>query len=73
MVKISSKLDTLTPYEAGHDDYAILLNANESFVPPVPEVKREMLSRISKAAFNRYPDPAAAALCESSAALRGGP
>ena len=64
MVKISSKLDTLTPYEAGHDDYAILLNANESFVPPVPEVKREMLSRISKAAFNRYPDPAAAALCE---------
>lgn len=67
MVKISSKLDVMTPYDAGHDEYAILLNANESFIPPVPEIKRTMLERISQADFNRYPDPAASGLCQKFA------
>ena len=69
MVKISEKLKEFTPYEAGHDDYAILLNANESFVPLVRELRVDIATAFSKFGdkFNRYPDPLAGELCQSFA------
>lgn len=71
MKKISEKLQGMTPYDGGNGDYAICLNANESFVPLPVAVKEEMLARASRVPLNRYPDPYAGEVCEGFAKYYG--
>jgi histidinol-phosphate aminotransferase len=49
----------------------IRLDANESYADMPDEMKNKVLSEISAQAFNRYPDPAANALCKAFADYYG--
>ena len=62
--KINEKLRNLQPYEPISGNYRIRLDANESFLEISPEIKEEMLARISELHLNRYPDPLAAEVCQ---------
>lgn len=66
-MKISAKLQTMQPYDASHEEYAICLNANESFVPLGSLAEAQLQKRLAQVPLNRYPDPAAAELCQSFA------
>ncbi len=67
MVKISDKLNQMTPYDASDEQYAVMLNANESFVPLGSLAEGKMQAKLKEVAFNRYPDPTARALCRQFA------
>ncbi len=63
MYNLCSKIKDLKPYEPGTGDYAIRLDANESFVRLSQETLSSILSRIENDAVNRYPDPLASEAC----------
>ncbi len=60
---LCDKIRNLKPYEPGTGDYAIRLDANESFVRVSDETMNGILRRISEDALNRYPDPNASEAC----------
>lgn len=68
---LCSKIKDLKPYEPGTGDYAIRLDANESFVKLSRDTMQSILHRIEKDAINRYPDHLAAEACELFAKYYG--
>ena len=64
---ISQKLKAMTPYAGDHEEMAIYLNANESFVPVDLGVKAVMMEKAAEVPLNRYPDPYATELCQGFA------
>lgn len=67
MFKLNSKIAHLTPYTPQTQDYAIRLDANESFCALSDTLKNDILEQISQLSFRRYPDPNANALCKAFA------
>lgn len=65
--ELNRKIRDLTPYEPIHGDYAVRLDANESFLQPPQALKELMAKEAINSAFNRYPDPYAARLCRAFA------
>ena len=61
---LNEKVRNLEPYQPISGEYAIRLDANESFLEISPEIKAEILARIAGLHLNRYPDPLAAEVCE---------
>lgn len=68
MLSLPEKLRELTPYDPKQEPGMIRLDANESFLPLPGEVLEEAAERLRQTEFNRYPDPAAGALCRAFAA-----
>jgi len=68
---LCEKLRNLKPYEPGTGDYAIRLDANESFVELSDDAKQGIFRRISEDCLNRYPDPLATEACELFAKYYG--
>ena len=69
--QLSEKLKNMVPYEPISGDYAIRLDANESFLPVDEEIKAEFTQKLSEIPFNRYPDPLAAEVCRKFADYYG--
>lgn len=67
-MELNRKIRDLKPYDPITGTYAIRLDANESFVPLPMALQEEIQEKAASLAFNRYPDPTAAALCRSFAA-----
>lgn len=69
--QLNKKVRDLTPYDAINGDYAIRLDANESFFNPNELFTQEIAQEMAKVVFNRYPDASCKKLRESFAALYG--
>ncbi|MBQ2712933.1 MAG: histidinol-phosphate transaminase [Clostridia bacterium] len=69
--KLDPALARLTPYEPLKGDYAIRLDANESFLPLPEEVLQGALQALSSLDYRRYPDPDATVLCKAYASYLG--
>lgn len=73
MYQLNEKLKALKPYDPGIGKDMIHLDANESFLLPPEEVLEEMKAAFDRTAFNRYPDPLSAELCQAFADRYGVP
>lgn len=71
MYALTEKLRSLKPYDPIQGNYKIRLDANESCFEPDEIVKSAIMDRVSKIAFNRYPDPFAAEACAAFADYYG--
>ncbi len=71
MYTLAPKAASLTPYDPITGDYPIRLDANESFLQPMPSDREAMAKAAANAALNRYPDPLATAPCTAFAKLYG--
>ena len=56
MLKYRKDLSTMPSYDGVERDYAIKVNANECNLNLPPLVEERVLSRLSRLAFNRYPN-----------------
>lgn len=65
------KLKGFTPYTPVLPKRGVIANANESFLPPDPDISREIAQRAAQLAANRYPDPTAPGVREGFAAFYG--
>ena len=72
MYELNDKIRDLEPYEPIAGDYKIRLDANESFLYLPESVMASALHSMFSVELNRYPDPAAKALCEAFARAYGG-
>ena len=70
MYTLNEKIRDLTPYEPIKGDYAIRLDANESYVKVPPDMINSAAARLA-ASINRYPDPLAEELCSAFGAQYG--
>ena len=68
---LNSKIRDLKPYEPIQGDYAIRLDANESFRRPTIALLAKITKAVAGVGFNRYPDPFARELCRSFADFYG--
>ena len=68
---LSEKAAGLVPYEPIAGNYRVRLDANESFLPLSHEAQKAVQKALGEAAFNRYPDPAAAGVCGRFAGYYG--
>lgn len=73
MYQLNEKIRDLKPYDPVEARYRVHLDANESFLEVPQEIRREFSEAVQEAAFNRYPDPSAKALCEAFAGYYGVP
>ncbi len=73
MYELNGKIRDLTPYEPLQGEYAIRLDANESFLALPENVKQAAFQKLEALALNRYPDPAAEGLCKAFAQCYGVP
>ncbi len=69
--QLSEKLKNMTPYEPISGNYAVRLDANESFLPLDDELQAELMKRLSALSLNRYPDPLATEVCRQFADYYG--
>lgn len=67
MYELNAKIRDLEPYEPLKGEYAIRLDANESFLPLPEKLRADAFAALSALDLNRYPDPSAAALCAAFA------
>ena len=73
MYRLNEKIKDLKPYDPVEGGYRIHLDANESFLRLPPAILGEMEEALARAAFHRYPDPAARELCQAFADYYGVP
>lgn len=64
---LNEKIRELTPYDPISGTFRVRLDANESYLSLPEPVLTEIQNRVSQLDFNRYPDPAAKALCKAFA------
>ena len=67
MYELNAKIRDLEPYAPLEGDYAIRLDANESFLALPDALREKAVQAMLSADFNRYPDPKAGALCAAFA------
>ena len=67
MLDYRKNLDMMPSYDGVERDYRIKLNANESTQNLPPQVEERVLTRLSRVAFNRYPNEEYDALTEQIA------
>ena len=65
MYQLPQKLRALTPYEPNTGVYTVRVDANESFLEPPEELRRQIAQAVSALPFNRYPDPCCTVLRQS--------
>ena len=68
---LNDKVKNLVPYDPGKRKKAIYMDANESFIPVPPVIKKDILSLVRKVDVNRYPDPLAEKCCKAFANYYG--
>ncbi|MDR0883189.1 MAG: histidinol-phosphate aminotransferase family protein [Oscillospiraceae bacterium] len=68
---LNAKVRDLVPYEPIMGDFPVRLDANESFLRPDSVAFEEIARAVEGVAFNRYPDPTAAALTAAFAGYYG--
>ena len=56
-MNLPEKLRTMTAYEPVIGNYAVRLDANESFLPLPDWLQRDILSAVEQTPLHRYPDP----------------
>lgn len=61
--ELPKKLRELTPYEPLTGACPIRLDANESFLSPPEDLRRQIARAVAQVDFNRYPDPCCSRLC----------
>ena len=66
--QLNEKVRNLEPYQPISGSYRIRLDANESFLEISDRMKADILTRIADLHLNRYPDPAASAVCAKAGA-----
>ena len=71
MYELNEKVRSLTPYEPISGKYPVRLDANESFLSLPEELREEIGRAVSRAAFQRYPDPLAGKVTEAFADFYG--
>ncbi len=71
--KLNERIKNLTPYEPIHGEYAIRLDANESYFALDDTTKDSITKVICELELNRYPDSNATKVCESFADFYGIP
>ncbi len=64
-MELTQKIRELTPYAPIQGEYAVRLDANESFIPLEGPVRKKALAAVAAVDFNRYPDPCCTALCRA--------
>ena len=69
--QLNDKIKHLAPYEMNTGDFAIRLDANESFLPISDEEQAGLQAALAAANLRRYPDPSARKLCQAAAAFYG--
>ena len=69
--RLNDKIKSLAPYEVDAKKYKIRLDANESFLPIHPDIRKDIISLTRKVAFNRYPDSLAVKCCKAFADYYG--
>lgn len=67
--ELNEKVKNLEPYDPICGDFAIRLDANESFIQPPDEIKQDVLAAVTSVAINRYPDSKAQDVCNKFAKL----
>lgn len=67
MYQLNDKIRNLKPYDPISGEYAIRLDANESFFSLPEDLQQEYARIASHLALNRYPDPLATQLCQAFA------
>jgi histidinol-phosphate aminotransferase len=70
-MRVSKRLAGQEAYNPGGRPCKVVLNANESFIPPSAELLAQFHKVVDETAFNRYPDPRAKKLCQAFAGLYG--
>lgn len=73
MFELNRKVKELKPYDPITGTYRIRLDANESFITPTQEMKKEFAEAVINTHFNRYPDPYAVDVTELFAKCCGVP
>ena len=68
-MRVSKRFEGKEAYNPGGKPCPVVLNANESFVKPSPELMAEFHEILDQCAFNRYPDARATELCKAFADL----
>ncbi len=70
--QIPEKIRDLVPYEPIAGSYRVRLDANESYLNLSETQRQKVFARLEKeVAYNRYPDPMAAKLCNAFAGYYG--
>ena len=69
--RLNEKVREMVPYEPISGNYRIRLDANESFLEISREMTADIIARISQLHLNRYPDPAASAVCAAAGGFFG--
>ena len=69
--ELNEKLKNMTPYEPVSGNFAVRLDANESFVSQSEAIRAELAETLRELPLNRYPDPMAAEVCAKFAAYYG--
>ncbi len=67
MYQLNEKLSGMEPYEPAEGDFAVRLDANESFVKLPISLYSKFAEEMASIPFNRYPDPMARKLCRAFA------
>lgn len=70
---LPKKVADVAEYQPTLDRYPIKLDANESFLSLSPEMRAELLDKIIKFDFCKYPDPGSERLCAAYANYLGVP
>lgn len=68
MYQLNEKIRNLKPYDPISGEYAIRLDANESFFGLPEDLRQEFAHIASELVLNRYPDPLSTEVCEAFAA-----
>lgn len=71
MYQLNEKIAGLTAYAPVDNTGCVRLDANESFLPVPAGVRELWKAAVDETEFNRYPDPAARALCRAFARYYG--
>lgn len=67
MYQMNEKLSSMEPYEPAEGDFAVRLDANESFIKLPIVLYSKFAEELATIPFNRYPDPTARKLCRAFA------
>lgn len=67
MYQLNEKIRNLKPYDPISGEYAVRLDANESFFGLPEDLRQEFAQIASELVLNRYPDPLAAEVCKAFA------
>ncbi len=69
MYTLNDKIRNLQPYDPISGNYAIRLDANESYFPMSDEMMQQLQKAVSAVDYNRYPDPTAKNLRQAYAGV----